>query len=69
MKNQEKLGDLVNNLERERQGGGGVKSKGIKEGKPNPKKSTLQRKEAKLYGQKNGIRELLNGSKPEVNAK
>jgi len=67
MKNQEKLGDLVNNLERERPGG--LKSKGIKEGKPNPKKSTLQRKEAKLYGQKNGIRELLNGSKPDVNAK
>jgi hypothetical protein len=44
MKNQEKLEDLVNNLER---GGSGVKSKGIKERKSNPKRWLFSRKKSK----------------------
>lgn len=42
MKNQGKLGDLVNNLERG-EGGGGGESKGIKERKSNPKRWLFSR--------------------------
>jgi hypothetical protein len=45
MKNQEKLEDLVNNLERGEEGG--VKSKGIKERKSNPKRWLFSRKKSK----------------------